>query len=243
MQRLIFNFIIIIFLILTSNIDLYAAINEDNNTLFKDYNSRKLSLRYYEGDKIEAGCYSDNIYLNIYLSTDDRSFQMQILNFGMILNIEDENTRKNIVGIEYPIIRIIPPPPPNIDEQRVEENQKEEMERRLNKRTSHLIFIDNNGNRTILNKDNEKGIYANITNEPQRLEYKIKVPLKYFTKKISIVNISLKTPNIDYKSLKDKYGIPKEDRSNGKVPPENSQFKPTKMEINILNIKMTCSLK
>ena len=218
-----------------SNKYIYAGINDGNV---------KTKPGIYEGGKIEGGCYRDDKYLYIKFFTTERSFQMQIINFGLIVKIGNKKELADNIIIEYPVVQIVPPPPPSIDEESVDEKQKEEMDLRLKARTNHFILIERNGYRKEMSKDNEKGIYTNINNDLQKLNYEIRVPLLIINKLIgkgnNNINISLNTPKIDFNKLKNKFGIPKEDRSHDRVPPANSQFKPLPLEIKNLNIDMKC---
>ena len=227
---------------------IYASTNDEINAYAKSKNRIIPKHEQYESGKIEAGCYSDDRYLYIFLSTNDRSFQMQIINFGLIVNIGNEKAGRNKIVIEYPMVQIVPPPPPNIDQQSVDEKQKKEMEIRLQERINHLLFTDIHGVKNVISRDNKMGFYVNIFNEPERLNYEIRVPLNIISNTMMLkgknnLNVSLHTPKIDYKKLKVKYGIPKEDRSNGRVPPVNSKFRPSQLEIKNFDINMRCVLQ
>ena len=59
-----------------------------------------LNDNVYRDDNIEAECSIDNTYLFLHIKTNDRSFQMQIINFGLIINIDNIINNKNTT---YPL--------------------------------------------------------------------------------------------------------------------------------------------
>ena len=202
-----------------------------------------LNDNVYRDDNIEAECSIDNTYLFLHIKTNDRSFQMQIINFGLIINIDNIINNKNVLSIEYPIIQKVPPPPPNMDRQELSDIEKEEMEINFKKRTEKLVYVKN-GLRNVINLNNDLIFTAKIDNSPEKLIYNIKVPIKYIKDKnietnIKKINVVIKTPIINYKELKYKFGIPKEDRRNGNNPPKYSKYKPSELNIDNVNIKIS----
>ena len=239
-----FLIFVILFLIICFNVNnLYAEILNNNNIVIQDNNTISNNKYVYKNDKIDANCQVDNKNLSVHIIINDRSFQMQIINFGLVILIGSKSIDNNIITIEYPVVQNVPPPPPNMDRQSLSETEKEEMQINFKKRTDFLLFV-NNGVRKVVTLINNNEFIATIATSPEKLIYDIKVPIKYIKKAkhgnmVSSVDVLIKTPIINYKELKNKFGIPKEDRNNGNNPPANSKYKPSEFNIENLNIKIS----
>lgn len=206
----------------------------------------KKSIVSYKDDRISVKCCRDSKYLHIFLNTADKDYQMQIINFGLMLDFQNESISKQNIYIEFPIVKITAPHPPNFDNQGSYYDKNKEKEKMLASRISRLLLVDANGLKRTIMLEKEKKIYANIDIDQWGVAYKLSIPLYFLKSEKNIINgnkylISIKTPDIDFEKLRKKFGIPKEDRSNGFAPPENSEFKP-KIHLDGINILMKCVL-
>jgi hypothetical protein len=201
----------------------------------------------YERGDVEAACIMDDRYLYIHLYTKDKLYKMQIINFGLIIDVKINN-EKNGFKIEYPTVQYMPPPPPEIGNAMPDEKRKNEMNRTLIMRNKYLTIIKRDHSSKKILIENDADIQGCIKDDPNRLVYEVRIPARMicndFEKKKSIkyVSVILKNPDIDYKKLTKRFGVPKEDKNNGRRPPENSQFKPSELIIKSMNIKMDCIL-
>jgi hypothetical protein len=212
----------------------------DNKTTQVDENKQKVGS--YENDKVKADCYIDDKFLYINLNTSNNDYKMHTINFGLIVCIlKSNNMAKKEAYIEYPIVQIVPPPPPSMDLQEMKYEKEQEMNKIFDKRTSCLLIADKLGVKKKIILEKEKEIYAKINNYQQGMLYELRLPLKMIGLiKVKNFVITINTPKVDFKRLRERYGIPKEDKHNGKMPPNKSRYQPSEIEINDLAIQMNC---
>ena len=227
-------------LLLYHDDECYCSTIIDNKAEQSNENKQKVGL--YETEKVKADCYIDDKYLYIYLNTSSNDLKMHTINFGLIVCIfKSNNMAKKDIYIEYPIVQIVPPPPPSMDLQEMKYEKEQEMNKLFEKRVSCLLINDKYGVKKTIILEKEKEIYAKINNYQQGMLYELRLPIKMVgLVKTEKFVITLNTPKVDFKKLREKYGVPKEDKHNGKIPPNRSRYQPSEIEINNLGVQMNC---
>ena len=194
----------------------------------------------YHGGKIKAASVMDDQYLYAHLYTEDRIYHMQIMNFGLILDIGQQVPSNQRIRIEYPVVKIQPPPPPKKRQSDPRGEEKSEMIKRFAERTGEIALEINGGKKKVVPFASNKDIMVRIDANPQSLSYEIRLPRKRFGLAADEISVQFMSPKVDFEKLRKKFGAPKEDQHNGKQPPKDSSIQRPEIVIDPITIKMDC---
>lgn len=211
-----------------------------------DISSDKREISSFSDGRQQTTCYADDKNLYVKMSTRDSEYQMEVMNFGMILEVLKDDTNKKVVRVDYPIIQEVPPPEKGVARRTRFTETEEVMRKKHLERLRDMKIYKGSEPGRIITVNKENNIKVRILSEPHGLIYDARIPLsmikrKENSKKIKYI-ICLRTPVIDLVKLKKKFGVPTEDMIDGQVPSEISVFKENEVTIENMDVKVMCLL-
>ncbi len=168
----------------------------------------KTSRKFIISNNTAVGVCRDNDFLYVHLFTSDPELSMQIMNFGLTLWFDPQNTQEKAIGVQFPVIQLQPPPPREGNPPSGDELQKF-LDIRLKDIT--IEYPENKDVRQMSIKEaNKYGINAQIGVGPGLLCYELQYPLHttdVYTMGLGLlqqkqIDICIETPDIDFNKLK-----------------------------------------
>lgn len=194
----------------------------------------------------KINCYADDKYFYLKMSTRDSEYQMQIMIYGLILEIIQSDTNQKEIRIDYPLIKEVPPPERGIAQMFRNNENEGVMKNITNERLREMRVYRKNKSGQMISIDREKLIIARIKSEPHGLMYDVKIPLSMIKKKDTdykkYYTVSLKTPKIDLLKIREKYGVSREEVIDKKMPIGKNMSKENIINLKNVEVKVPCLL-
>jgi len=168
----------------------------------------KTSRKFIISNNTAVGICRDNEFLYVHLFTSDPELSMQIMNFGLTLWFDPQNSQEKVMGVQFPVLQMQPPPP-----REGNPPAGDELQKFLNIRLKDITveYTENKDIRKMsMNEANKHGIDAKIGILPGLLCYELQYPL-HITDAYNMglgllqqkqINICIETPDIDFNKIK-----------------------------------------